>query len=357
MALHQIPELRREHLEMVPEFRGEPELLPKFIRICEKLVTRFYNPNADDFQNEQLMHSILSKIKGQAEIDISSSAPSSWAELKNALLISYLDKRDLWTLNTEIVQAVQKPHESPFEFHNKIQRLLNLQISFLQTNVANDNPDGNNALTRFFQMAAVRAFISGCKEPVRAFLKYRKPESLGDALNMLTNDYQYEHTQKINATPRIEHRPPVRPIPMTVRSNHFPQRPNTQRPFQPNFLNNNHNINNRPSTSHQPFRPPGFRPNIPRQTPMSIVHSTQKPNQFRQQHQFQNPGNRPYQGPQIEEIFNMNTESPEQVEIPQFDPDHAEYDFDEEFHGTEQHATEQQEMENFTSLAETIHTS
>lgn len=154
------PELRREHLEMVPEFRGEPELLPKFIRICDKLVARFYNfDNQEEFQNEQLMHSILSKIRGQAEIDISSSAPTTWDEIKVALKVAYHDKRDLRTLNIEIINTSQKFQETPFQFYQRVQKLLNLQLSYIQTNITGSSQPTLNgakkALSEFVQTTAV----------------------------------------------------------------------------------------------------------------------------------------------------------------------------------------------------------
>ncbi|KAL1490083.1 hypothetical protein ABEB36_012827 [Hypothenemus hampei] len=68
-----LPQLKQEYLNMIPDFFGEPNLLPRFIEISENLVKKFYNrQDVTDFQNEYLMSSILAKIKGDAAINISS---------------------------------------------------------------------------------------------------------------------------------------------------------------------------------------------------------------------------------------------------------------------------------------------
>ncbi|XP_072380658.1 uncharacterized protein [Diabrotica undecimpunctata] len=128
-----LPQLKKEYLDMIPEFHGDVALLPRFIDICQKLVNKFYNiTDPTDFQNEYLTSSILAKIKGDAAINISSCTIRTWENLKDALLNTYADKRDVYTLSIEITHLKQG-NESPFEFLQKIQHLLNFQISLLQT--------------------------------------------------------------------------------------------------------------------------------------------------------------------------------------------------------------------------------
>ena len=37
------PVLKREYLDMVPEFNGEPALLTRFLELGGKLILKFYN--------------------------------------------------------------------------------------------------------------------------------------------------------------------------------------------------------------------------------------------------------------------------------------------------------------------------
>ena len=118
-----VPVLKSEFLSMIPDFNVEVELLPRFIEICEKLVKRFFNTNdLQDFQNEYLMSSIRSKIKGEAALNISSIQINNWKELKESLIQAYSDKRDTYTLCLELSYLKQSINETPFEFFTKIQK-------------------------------------------------------------------------------------------------------------------------------------------------------------------------------------------------------------------------------------------
>lgn len=269
------PVLKKEYLDMVPEFRGETELLPRFIQICEKLVLKFYNrENEADFENEYLMSSLLAKIKGQAAINISCCTITSWNELKIALINAYSDKRDVYTLGIEITELKQNHNESPFDYYNKIQKLLNLQISYISTHF----PHEARSLTQYCRNYALRVLLRGLREPVGSLMRTKNPQDLNTALNMLTNDFQLEtrprldknvtNNTKFNQKPfaNIPQRPITYPqqyqrpnlqLPSTSRMPFNPNRNPTNPNYNPNFQNRN------------VFRPTGNQ-NYPKPTPMSI---------------------------------------------------------------------------------------
>lgn len=90
------PELKSHHLEMVPEFRGEPEILQRYIENSERLIREFGTEDVDCFQNEFLSNSLIAKIRGDAARVIFSHSLESWEDVKTALLATYGDKRDLY---------------------------------------------------------------------------------------------------------------------------------------------------------------------------------------------------------------------------------------------------------------------
>uniref|UniRef100_A0A8D8ZPH4 Uncharacterized protein n=1 Tax=Cacopsylla melanoneura TaxID=428564 RepID=A0A8D8ZPH4_9HEMI len=101
-----VPKLEKEHLHMIPEFSGEVELLPEFISTTSKIVEYFYdNVNVNNFQNFVLLNTIKTKIKGQAKLNISSHQCDSWEQIKGALLSTYEDRRDTYTLRIELCNA------------------------------------------------------------------------------------------------------------------------------------------------------------------------------------------------------------------------------------------------------------
>lgn len=130
------PVLKREYLDMVPTFNGDSQLLPRFIEVCEKLVARFYNAvDTSDFQNEYLMSSILAKITGPAAEVVGNARIGTWQNLKDILLNGYADRRDCYTLGIELAETRQGYQESPFEFFERIQKILNLQIAYLNNHI------------------------------------------------------------------------------------------------------------------------------------------------------------------------------------------------------------------------------
>ena len=92
------PRVQKEYLDMIPDVYGDPKLLPIFVEICEKLLIIFFSKKKrNDFQNEYLVSTIISKIKGDAATQLSSTTITSWECIKTALINSYADKRDRYT--------------------------------------------------------------------------------------------------------------------------------------------------------------------------------------------------------------------------------------------------------------------
>lgn len=312
--------LKPEYLKMVPEFHGETELLPRFIDICEKLVTKFYNTaDVNDFQNEYLMSSILAKIKGDAILSISSCIINNWADLKTALVTTYGDKRDMYTLNVELVELKQG-NDTPFEYFNKIQNLLNLQTTYI---TIHSNVAERQILIQYIRHLALRVLLRGLKDPIGSLMRTKNPPNLNAALHMLTNDFQIESTQRHD---KQNMRKPSMPMkqylqpkyrnyqpPQVTHSNNsysFNAPNNNSRPNNPpnNYFNNNQRFQ-QPSTSNNHYSrvPQTYKP-----TPMSITtRNTQAPSQNLHRpnvtNHFRNSGQKP--NFVSEELYNIDDQT------------------------------------------------
>lgn len=185
-----VPVLQKEYLQIIPEFKGDVQQLPRFIQIGDKLVEKFYNPgNPDDFQNEYLLHSLLSKIKDEAHIQISNCVINNWADLKAALLTTYADKRDIFTLTIELTDMKQKMNENPFDFYYRIMNNLNLQSAYLTTHIE-EGP--RVTMKSFANGLGLRVLLRGLREPIGPLMRTRDPKDLAEALNIMTNDFQID---------------------------------------------------------------------------------------------------------------------------------------------------------------------
>lgn len=312
----QIPELKNEYLKMIPEFTGEVHLLPRFIGICEKLIARFYDrQNVDNFQNDFLMSSILSKITGKAQIQISNCRIDNWQELKEALLQTYSDKRKASTLTIEMTQMRQIQSESSFDFFQRIQNHLYLQHSYLDTHHA-DAANANRVIKEYLNEVGLQTLLNGLREPLNHYMKTRDPRSMNEALSLLTNDFQHESTRRNNAqannnnnmqrqnfnqnarpqtsnnnqkfiprnnnqTYAVAQRPPYNG---NANNNQQQNRPNQNQNYQ-NLRPNQNNYQNfqRPAQNNQQQRPTGSN-NVPtnRPVPMSVCTA----NVYRQPQNF-----------------------------------------------------------------------
>lgn len=246
------PELKSEHLKMVPVFSGEVELLSEFISICETMVKHFYDEaNADNFQNIFLMSSLRSKIKGEAKLNLSSYNITNWRDLKTALLSTYGDKRDCYTLTVEMCGLTQTKNESPFEFHSKIQKYINLHSSFMDTHEMSTQNDVRDYVSKL----GLRTFLRGLKEPLGALMRTKNPRDLGEALNILTNDFQIDAVKKPYENNN------------NYNSNYNKNKPystNTTEKYIPPHMQNKNNHNNSTSGSglFNPFRNNNSQQNI-----------------------------------------------------------------------------------------------
>lgn len=328
--------LKPEYLKMIPEFSGESELLPRFIEICEKIVTKFYNAqDPTDFQNEYLMSSILAKVTGDAAIKISSCLITNWAELKTALHNTYSDKRDVFSLGIEMTELKQGFRESVFDFYNNILTLLNLQIAYLTIHLENANETA--VLTAYLRKYALRVLLRGLREPIGSLMRTKNPADLNTALNMLTNDFQLEinnqnsknhisqpkskfNNYKGNLQMHKQHQIFPKPLPLTNYPHNYQPKPrnmNTQSNNTSNNFSNRNNFNNNNNYQNQPgpsYRNDVFNPNpnvrVPKPTPMSISTRNTNMSQGRQNFTTNNFNNQNRSSPnvQIEELFNLHSD-------------------------------------------------
>jgi len=278
---------KMEYMKVLPEFTGEQSSLADFIGICESLISKFYDPlRPDDFNNFLLVTSIKNKIKGDAAKALSSYTFTTWLSLKEALLATYADKRDLETLTIELCNLRQNKLR-PLEFFSKVQENLNYQISFIRNKI---DESKKNVLVEQSQKLALRIFLKHLNNPLGEYLSTRKPSTLNEAMYILTNDYNINTGQDENVN---------RARPLVKYSQHSPSRPNPQ--HFPNKTNPQHFQFRQPlpKTSLNPH-PNEQTPRQYKPTPMSIVTSNVKPNTYL--HRSFDRGGRSEALPRVEEM-------------------------------------------------------
>lgn len=262
-----MPQFKSEYLSMIPEFDGNQSTLGEFLRLAEELIINFYNPHQDVFQNKFILNSLKNKITGKARDDISTYTVNTWADLRNALLATYSDKRDLHTLTIELCE-LRQGKLTPVEFFNAIQKNLNLQIAYCN----NHFPDAKKIiLIENATELGLRIFLKQLNKPLGDYILTRNPATLQEALRILTNDFQINQKlpvvqpfQQQRAPPKFNNYIPQRQFQQTRQ---FQYQPNQQRQFVQSSVPNK-NV----------FQPkPNF---IPRDKPVPMSTSTVNSNNF-----------------------------------------------------------------------------
>lgn len=269
-------EFKDKHANLIPVFHGNPDSLPKFLNSCDKIIGRFFNQEEpDDFQNEEIIEAILLKIQGSAEKIFAAKRITSYEQIKTLLLENFSDRRDIFTLDLEFSSYKQGDKESPFHFHERLTRHLDTTVAHIRNHIQPQLKQ--DYLIEHFENLALRCFILNLKEPMGNQIRARNPKTLGEALGLMTNEYQMSHNKHPQTTPP-NFQKSIKP------QNNFssPSPRNSgqyERPQQPGFQQNrpNYNPNYNPNPFYKPIQRQFQGPRYPFKSPN---FNQPRPNQF-----------------------------------------------------------------------------
>lgn len=147
-----------------------------------------------------ILNIIRNKITGDADTALESyNTPLNWEKIVDCLNMHYADKRDINTLDSQMVNMTQKGN-SVQDFYQQVYG----QLSLILNHVASMNlgREAKDALTNTYRERALDAFISGLKGDMPRLLSVREPVDLPHALYLcqkLTKlDYKNENNHQGN---------------------------------------------------------------------------------------------------------------------------------------------------------------
>lgn len=283
-------------LRLVPDFDGNPNILTRFIRLCDQIVHKYMsNTPGSELSNLCLLNGILNKITGTASCTINSNGiPDSWVGIRTALINNFSDQRDETTLYNDLSLATQG-NRSPQDFYDHCQTLLSTIMTYvsLHENISTTI----EAKRSLYKKVAMQAFVRGLKEPLGSRVRCMRPDTIEKALEYVQEEMNVIYLQQRDSSrvtqnfkvtmpsPNLGYLPP-RPSYQPQTSN-WPsplgQRPPHQPPQPFKFNNMQPQAHNRmPSRTQQMFRalPPNYNPrsNVFRLPPRhNLPYGTPKP--------------------------------------------------------------------------------
>ena len=307
-SFEKIPDLVKD----LPFFTGEPGELNNWLCDVDSLVKLYQTNTSHSIEQQNRFHmvckTIRRKIKGEAnDALVASNVSINWNVIKKTLLTYYGEKRDLETLDYQLM-SVQQKNDSLETYFDKVNRLLSLIANQVKTDDRFTHPEASKALIETYNKKAIDAFIRGLDGDVYKFIRNYEPTSLAAAYSYCIA-FQNVECRKMLTRPRHHEMatPPRNLIPLAPPR--IPPRMAPRRdpvPFRPVQVFPNHNFrpqpifqNNRPPPHFNNFRQPlqqhmNQPPRVPQRNPFRPPPEPMEVDQSIRTNQV-NYGNRPQQ--------------------------------------------------------------
>lgn len=272
-------------LRPVPDFDGNPNVLTRFIKICDQIVNAYLSTEpGSELSNLCLLNGILNKITGPAASIINSNGiPDNWLDVRNALINNFADQRDETALYNDLSLATQG-QRSPQEFYDQCQTLFSTIMTYISLHeTVATTIEAKRVLYRKLTM---QAFVRGLQEPLGSRIRCMRPNTIEKALEYVQEELNIMYLQQRNdavakphSAPKIQPapvhilKPPPAPFwpapaihrPLPPPPQPFRFAPQPHQGFRANPMQGHHQPQQRagPSRTQQMFgaRPPNYNPN------------------------------------------------------------------------------------------------
>lgn len=260
------PDTVYKALRPVPEFDGNPHILPRFIRICDQIVIQCVKDEPGyELSNLCVINGILNKITGPAARTINSNGiPENWIGIRNTLVNNFSDQRDETALYNDLALATQC-NDTPQEFYDKCQNLFSTIMSYVSLHETLETTV--EAKRILYRKLTLQAFVRGLKDPLGSRIRCMRPETIEKALEFVQDELNVIYLQQRNNLATDQRKPSSSSAP------HNSYQQFTQPKFPP--MNNNFNP---PKFSPGPsWQKPNFNPqfNNHQRTPMQPTRTQQ----------------------------------------------------------------------------------
>lgn len=171
------PDTIYKALRPVPEFDGNPNILTRFIKICDQIVHAYLNPQpGNELNNQCLLNGILNKVTGPAATIINSNGiPDNWLGIREALINNFADQRDETALYNDLCLATQG-HQSPQAFYDTCQTLFSTIMTYI---ILHETVSTTiEAKCILYKKLAMQAFVRELREPLGSRIRCMRPNSI-----------------------------------------------------------------------------------------------------------------------------------------------------------------------------------
>lgn len=200
-------------LRLVPDFDGNPNVLTRFIQLCDQLAQQFSTQENSDLSKCALLNGILNKVVGPAARLINANGiPNDWTGIRSALIHNFADQRDETALYNDLAVLTQGT-SSPQEFYERCQNIFSTIMTYvslhdtLQTTI--------DAKRDLYKKLTLQAYVRGLSDPLGSRIRCMRPETIEKAL-----EFVHEESNTIYIQNRNQNLPDRKPtnysVPMSL---------------------------------------------------------------------------------------------------------------------------------------------
>lgn len=184
-------------LRLLPEFDGNPNVLTRFVHLCDQLVVQFVRAEPGfELSNLALLNGILNKVTGHAARTINSNGiPETWQGIRNTLINNFSDQRDETALYNDLALLTQK-NLTPQEFYEKCQSLFSTIMTYVTLHET--IPTTIEAKRDLYKRLTLQAYVRGLKEPLGSRIRCMRPETIEKALEFVHEEVNTLYLQQRN---------------------------------------------------------------------------------------------------------------------------------------------------------------
>lgn len=183
-------------LRLVPDFDGNPNVLTRFIHLCDHLANQFSNAESSELSKCALINGILNKVVGPAARLINSNGiPSDWSGIRSALVNNFADHRDETALYNDL-SILRQGSSTPQEFYERCQNLFSTILTYISLHdTVQATIDSKREL---YRKLTLQAYLRGLNEPLGSRIRCMRPETIEKALEFVHEEVNTMYLQSRN---------------------------------------------------------------------------------------------------------------------------------------------------------------
>lgn len=188
-------------IKNLPTFNGSKKETQAWIEDAENTLGLF-EQYRDQAVYSQLVRAVKNKIIGEAkEILIAAGNPNDWEQIKEIIINSYGDRRDL-TSHIQSLFYISQDRKTIPDYYNKIKTIDTAIKSTAAT--MEDYKTSTKAINSLVSLITLTRFIDGLNDDLPMHVRSYRPKSLEEAYAITTQYANAAYRQKLNKKPATQ---------------------------------------------------------------------------------------------------------------------------------------------------------